>query len=258
MYVYPTTTIQNHSVTTEELLQLALRQDEAGVIQRHGPLDGQRIKPQPGATCVIRARVSAGRGLSPILGLARRYAHPRDPCTQILPTLGPTVCKCYLHWAIWIPRVKVPGVDPCQERCYRHLSALLCGLSPCLPLGGDCVSLASLPRRFSRRLSVSGCISARPVEPIHILHQQRLRLLRVLRLLASACRPGRLPSMQAKKAVERGQLVQPARLQPNLAVRMYIATLRNCSDLGCGIYDPFHWPHTDLGFRVDYDLPQSC
>ena len=30
---------------------------------------------------------------------------PRDPCTQIIPTLGPKVCKYYLHWAIWIPRV---------------------------------------------------------------------------------------------------------------------------------------------------------
>ena len=30
---------------------------------------------------------------------------PRDPCTQILPALGPKVCKYYLHWAIWIPRV---------------------------------------------------------------------------------------------------------------------------------------------------------
>ena len=29
---------------------------------------------------------------------------PRDPCTQIFPTLGPKVCKYYLHWAIWIPR----------------------------------------------------------------------------------------------------------------------------------------------------------
>ena len=32
------------------------------------------------------------------------YTIPRDPCTQILPTLGPKVCKYYLHWAIWIPR----------------------------------------------------------------------------------------------------------------------------------------------------------
>ena len=30
---------------------------------------------------------------------------PGDPSIQIIPTLGPTVCKYYLHWAIWIPRV---------------------------------------------------------------------------------------------------------------------------------------------------------
>ena len=30
---------------------------------------------------------------------------PRDPSIQIIPTLGPKVCKYYLHWAIWIPRV---------------------------------------------------------------------------------------------------------------------------------------------------------
>ena len=28
----------------------------------------------------------------------------RDPSIQIIPTLGPKVCKYYLHWAIWIPR----------------------------------------------------------------------------------------------------------------------------------------------------------
>ena len=31
--------------------------------------------------------------------------NPRDPSIQIIPTLGPKVCKYYLHWAIWIPRV---------------------------------------------------------------------------------------------------------------------------------------------------------
>ena len=30
--------------------------------------------------------------------------NPTDPCIQIIPTLGPKVCKYYLHWAIWIPR----------------------------------------------------------------------------------------------------------------------------------------------------------
>ena len=28
----------------------------------------------------------------------------RDPSIQIIPTLGPKVCKYYPHWAIWIPR----------------------------------------------------------------------------------------------------------------------------------------------------------
>ena len=28
---------------------------------------------------------------------------PRDPSIEILPTLGPKVCKYDLHWAIWIP-----------------------------------------------------------------------------------------------------------------------------------------------------------
>ena len=27
-----------------------------------------------------------------------------------MPTLGPQVCKYYLHWAIWIPRVTVHGI----------------------------------------------------------------------------------------------------------------------------------------------------
>ena len=30
--------------------------------------------------------------------------YPRDPSIQIIPTLGPKVCKYCLHWAIWIPR----------------------------------------------------------------------------------------------------------------------------------------------------------
>ena len=28
----------------------------------------------------------------------------RDPSIQIIPILGPKVCRSYLHWAIWIPR----------------------------------------------------------------------------------------------------------------------------------------------------------
>ena len=34
------------------------------------------------------------------LGL-RAKVYPRDPGIQIIPTLGPKVCKYYLHWAIW-------------------------------------------------------------------------------------------------------------------------------------------------------------
>ena len=30
----------------------------------------------------------------------------RDPSIQIIPALGPKVCKYYRHWAIWIPRVR--------------------------------------------------------------------------------------------------------------------------------------------------------
>ena len=29
----------------------------------------------------------------------------RDPSIQMIPTLGPKVCKYYLHLAFWIPRV---------------------------------------------------------------------------------------------------------------------------------------------------------
>ena len=39
----------------------------------------------------------------------------RDPSIQIIPTLGPKVCKYYLHWAIWIPRV-VDGLADVEFR----------------------------------------------------------------------------------------------------------------------------------------------
>ena len=29
----------------------------------------------------------------------------RDPSAQIMPTLGPTVCRYCLHWAVWISSV---------------------------------------------------------------------------------------------------------------------------------------------------------
>ena len=44
---------------------------------------------------------------------------PRDPSIKKKkPTLGPKVCKYYLHWAIWIPRV-------CNKVCNG------CGPAPC-------------------------------------------------------------------------------------------------------------------------------
>ena len=48
----------------------------------------------PCLECVYR---SSSGGLS----------NPKDPSIQIIPTLGRKVCKYYLHWAIWIPRVRL-------------------------------------------------------------------------------------------------------------------------------------------------------
>ena len=36
------------------------------------------------------------------IGLTNEF--PRDPSIQLTPTLGPKVCKSYLHWAIWIAK----------------------------------------------------------------------------------------------------------------------------------------------------------
>ena len=33
--------------------------------------------------------------------------NPGDPSIQTIPTLDPRVYKSYLHWTIWIPRVRV-------------------------------------------------------------------------------------------------------------------------------------------------------
>ena len=32
---------------------------------------------------------------------------PRDPSIQIIPSFGPKVCKCFLCWAISVPRVGI-------------------------------------------------------------------------------------------------------------------------------------------------------
>ena len=35
--------------------------------------------------------------------------YPKHPRIQIIPALGPTKCKYYLHWDIWILRVSDQG-----------------------------------------------------------------------------------------------------------------------------------------------------
>ena len=50
---------------------------------------------------------------SPYFGRLPYY--PRDPSIQIIPTLGPKVCKYYLHWAIWIPRVNIRIMENTRE-----------------------------------------------------------------------------------------------------------------------------------------------
>ena len=51
-------------------------------------------------------RGSGGVNIGTVVEVCHRD-YPRDPSIQIIPTLGPKVCKYYLHWAIWIPRVRV-------------------------------------------------------------------------------------------------------------------------------------------------------
>ena len=41
--------------------------------------------------------------------LSRLECNPGHPSIQIIPTLGPKVCKYYLRWAIWIPTVRLQG-----------------------------------------------------------------------------------------------------------------------------------------------------
>ena len=45
--------------------------------------------------------------------------YPKDPSIQIIPTLGPNVCRYYLHWAIWIPMDNFNPDIP--TRCPRPL-----------------------------------------------------------------------------------------------------------------------------------------
>ena len=49
---------------------------------------------------------------------------PRGPCIiiVIIPMLGPKVCKYYLHWAIWTPRVgKRTALNPKESKQFQSL-----------------------------------------------------------------------------------------------------------------------------------------
>ena len=55
--------------------------------------------------------------------------NPRDPCIQIIPTLGPNVCnKYYLHWAIWMPRVSILALTVGSEGLGLRVGFVIWGL----------------------------------------------------------------------------------------------------------------------------------
>ena len=51
-----------------------------------------------------------------LIAVVNIHTNPRVPSLQIIPTLGPKVCKCYLRWAIWIPRVTTYYLDPTSRQ----------------------------------------------------------------------------------------------------------------------------------------------
>ena len=40
---------------------------------------------------------------------SKECLNPRDAIMQIVPTLGPKIYSCYLHWAIWMIRGTISG-----------------------------------------------------------------------------------------------------------------------------------------------------
>ena len=67
-----------------------------------------------------RAYVSISIAIQPYMWGHQKH-NPRDPSIQIIPTLGPKVCKYYLHWAIWIPRVISFWVRTRDTKCGRYV-----------------------------------------------------------------------------------------------------------------------------------------
>ena len=83
---------------------------------------------------------------------AQGLRNPRDPSIQIIPTLGPKVCKYYLHWAIWIFRgtMRATGL---MSRSTDHLDPSTAGWrkwwsvpeQPGVAQGNRCLHTRSLP-----------------------------------------------------------------------------------------------------------------
>ena len=55
-----------------------------------------------GSTQDLAGKVRTRRHGEPARSIPRDT--PMNLCIQTIPTLGPKVCKYYLHWAVWIPR----------------------------------------------------------------------------------------------------------------------------------------------------------
>ena len=47
-----------------------------------------------------------------------RLASFRDVSIQMAPTLGPKVCKYYLHWTSWIPKPYRPNIETPKPQKY--------------------------------------------------------------------------------------------------------------------------------------------
>ena len=48
-----------------------------------------------------------------------------DPSIPIIPTLGPKICKYYLHWAIWTPRECISYRDQVYKSCMKLIRGKL-------------------------------------------------------------------------------------------------------------------------------------
>ena len=91
------------------------------------------------------------------IGMASQKMHyPRDPSIQIIPTLGPKVCKYHLHWAIWIPRASfemyISGLHMFDMCIYRNICMCISDLSV---YGSKGCTLAEVTEHYGPQLSQS-------------------------------------------------------------------------------------------------------